>query len=1342
MKIKRTQLLEHLKDFVLNGNGIIIGSPGVGKTYTLIELIDYLKTLNIPSFLLPIDQLGNGTDKELQTELSYEGDLIEKLKNEIKVPGHNNGILLFDAFDAARNELTRKTFLKIIQRAVQDLPGLWNVIVTVRTYDAKKSSELLNLFGVSSDSDLSDYSETNILCRHFKIPPLSENEISQAFCQIPNLKMIYESAPQEFKMILKIPFNLWLLEKILSSAENPPDFSQISSIVQLLNIFWKLRVKIKNNKDDREYVLTNIARRMINEKSLSVRKENVYQPEIHDVWIELFSDEILVEASSTGQRISFSHNILFDYAISVLLIEDQPDKLISFITEDYSRPLFLRPSLTYYLTRLWYDSPNTFWNIFWKILPSSSGYLRMFSKILPTSVLVYEMRKADQLQPLIKAISEGQSNASEAILRLLQAMRALKIERDELWIDILDKLADYIHREFVWNLALITSDILSRTKNGMTKKICGNIARRILKWLWQQRKIKKEDWIDKLCASWAIPLVSDSYDTDPEASRPLLEKILHMIKEPAFPIQFIYRITERVNKILPHDPEFINLVYASVFGHIEESQEKTNFGTPVMQFSSTRRQDYNMCQYNLIKYFPEFLRNAPILATRFVIRSLNTFVISKHVMGHMKKGVTLDDLVEEFEFRGEIAHYMSDSSHIWDAGTYKDQEIKMATDLFKYITELVSLPDKKSEFDTILDIFRDEVYVAFIWKYLLKTAAEHTELFTQHLYKLCVARPIQAGPDTVYEVGLFIKNAASEFTKEQLHEIEKTIIALPNSYGETRNYLMHYRNRLLMCIPQESLSTKEGRDIYRKIKQSGKILENKPLVRFESKTEPYTEKKCLQEQGADLTTPGNKELQDYYTPLEKFRSDWFNKIPSSEAIKNILPSAKQLLTVLTQTTEAHEAVIETAWTKIAACVETISRADISPLSEEYEFCRDQLLFCAKHASPKPNPEYDAQYSFPSWSPAPRTYTALGIPRLIGIKSDSELLKAIRNLVHDKVPSVRYLVMGEIYKIIDNAPDEFWENVEDRANNESNWVVQKALCNSIANIIMKEENQAVKILEKLINTIFSANDSKDLFDCLTYLLAWLVVIRQNTWALQVTNSFLEKPILLRKPLKRITYYVFEYIKPHIIISSENCKFAERGTDWLMKVLDSVSSGVESMHTIPENKWNEELQKQLHDVYSIIDEIVMRIYLCADVNDALRDKGEKPIPEEHREIFYQKIKPILEKILRFTSDKEKGFLIPSTAQHFMELLNGVLKYDPKGVLHMAMQVVKSSEPLGYHIDSMAIREVVNLIETILADYRCDVQSEDSLNDLLNLLDVFTNTGWPEALQLVWRLDEIFR
>ncbi len=51
-------------------------------------------------------------------------------------------------------------------------------------------------------------------------------------------------------------------------------------------------------------------------------------------------------------------------------------------------------------------------------------------------------------------------------------------------------------------------------------------------------------------------------------------------------------------------------------------------------------------------------------------------------------------------------------------------------------------------------------------------------------------------------------------------------------------------------------------------------------------------------------------------------------------------------------------------------------------------------------------------------------------------------------------------------------------------------------------------------------------------------------------------------------------------------------------------------------------------------------------------------------------------------------------------------------------------------------------MTLVESVLADYRNEVQEGEALADLLRLLDVFAKAGWPQALQLVWRLDEVFR
>ena len=57
-------------------------------------------------------------------------------------------------------------------------------------------------------------------------------------------------------------------------------------------------------------------------------------------------------------------------------------------------------------------------------------------------------------------------------------------------------------------------------------------------------------------------------------------------------------------------------------------------------------------------------------------------------------------------------------------------------------------------------------------------------------------------------------------------------------------------------------------------------------------------------------------------------------------------------------------------------------------------------------------------------------------------------------------------------------------------------------------------------------------------------------------------------------------------------------------------------------------------------------------------------------------------------------------------------------------------------------VAIDQVAKLVEVILADHRDQMRDSESLQHLLDLLDIFAETGRSEALRLVWQLDEVFR
>jgi hypothetical protein len=71
-----------------------------------------------------------------------------------------------------------------------------------------------------------------------------------------------------------------------------------------------------------------------------------------------------------------------------------------------------------------------------------------------------------------------------------------------------------------------------------------------------------------------------------------------------------------------------------------------------------------------------------------------------------------------------------------------------------------------------------------------------------------------------------------------------------------------------------------------------------------------------------------------------------------------------------------------------------------------------------------------------------------------------------------------------------------------------------------------------------------------------------------------------------------------------------------------------------------------------------------------------------------------------------------------------------------------VAKAGQAAGYNLDHTAEQGVVRLVEVLLADHRHEIADEESMTALLGLLDLFAGVGWPEALSLVWRLDEVFR
>jgi hypothetical protein len=1332
MKIERTQLISDLMAFSAAGNGVIVGQPGVGKSYAIGELREQLKANGIPHLILPVERLGKASDAELKVVLRRDGDLVSLLRSAVK-DSKRPAILIFDGFDAARGENERAGVLQLILRTVGELRGEWNTIVSVRTFDAKKSQRLLDLFPDTK----SEAGTAKTPCRQFLIPALQAAEIEQALAQVSGLRVLHDAGTPDFRALLTVPFNLWLIERVLRAGAKASEFSSITSEVELLEMYWEYRVRKAAHSENREFILKAVTQAMVMDHTLTIRRDRVYRPEVREAWEGLLSDEIFAEVTEREAGVAFTHNILFDFAVSAHLLESEPNRLAEFVAEEPARPLFLRPSLVYHFTRLWHFNRDAFWRNFWAVVQRGEMHLRQIVRLVLPAVVVNEAQTPEDLAPLLERLRMGQSPAVDAVAFLLQALRVLKSPKGALWAEFLRSIGPYLDQRFAWDAGIIATGIVE-SKGPLTEKTildCGDLGRRLLGWAWFSRKhLNQRHWFERLAGFIAIPLVAKTYATGAVEARKLLMDVLAVVGEPDFPVDCIYRLTNEVQHLIPHDPDLVGQVYERVFGYEERSDEKTNMGGTVMPLISNRRQDYSMCRYCLIKEFPRFIAIATLPALRAGIRAVQAFAIQDHVLRYLRDGKTLDGITLEFQFRNTTAHYVQDGSAIWDESSYPDQELQIADAILNWLASAAK-DGRTAELDKLLDAFGSEARLAFLWSRLLAIGAATPMIFGPRLWELAIAKPVVEEPDTLYALGVFLERAFEFLTESQQRQIEQIILNLGKAdNSEKKEWLEHRRNRLIARIPHKFLATDDGKKLRESLERDDKLPPNTPPFSVSSSWSTVTEDEILKRQGADPESPANSDIRRLYAPLK----EWGEKNKDETKIDSLMPAACAVRDFLSKESSADVNYLSRASAHLASFASDALLRTSDSTAQRFKLLREMVLSAASHSEPISNPEHDSKWNSATWSPAPRNDAAQALPWLTHFGQDHEALAAIQKLAHDPVPSVRFLLACELWRLVERMPGPMWTIFDELAEKEENGVVLQGITVSLWHLIRNDKTRSLSLIKKLLKRVEEETDDEEKArSALVCMVIDYAVWHDDQWAKETVARWQGSAVKYSSSISTAGHRLVEHIKPQ-----HHGPQLEQARSLLLNHLDAVAVGLCSLQKKDASIPEEEMQKRWRLLYGVIDDTVMRIYFAADIDPNLRQRKEHPLSDEHRMRFFHDALPLLEKVLSFGKQPETGMLLAPTAHHFMELLNGVLRYDPPLALRMAAEVVTCSKRFGYNLDSMAMGETVKLVETILADYRERVQEESTINNLLELLDAFVEAGWPEALNLVWRLDEIYR
>lgn len=1323
--IDRSRLMQDLLSFSKENNGVIIGKPGVGKSASIDQVALALKDKGIPVLVLALDVLADGSDNAIQQELKINEEWITFL-NKIEISEDiGKGVLIFDAFDAVRDGISRKQFISQIRRAIADLPK-WNVMASVRTYDATKSKELLELFPKYGNDE-------NIICRNFEIPTLDEDELLNALSQRPQVKAIYSECTDELKEVLRTPYFLILLDSILqkAAATEINQLKVIKSETQLLNAYWKQKVSDTEGHILKEKLLLDFTNILVHKRSLSCEKSDFLGAVSGTGLTEygyLNSEHIITEYPISN-RIGYGHNILFDFAVNQLCISRVYEKLHAFLKADPTRPYFLRPSFIYFFTQLWYDNPTSFWEIYWRFQNDNEKDIELFVRLILNSVIASEYSSVKELSPII---DKKNTLVTHQLLQSIKFIRANRLREQE--VDLLLLLSEQLEIPFLWDFSFLLEKAIAKTPQDFDLSKCGIAVRHFFIFILKNRSNNIN--IDFLGSVRGIDLLLKTYHTSPTETRQLLEEVLQFLNTPNFNIRYFIDLTEGLGQLLNYDIDFIAKVYNILYLHKEDSTEETYMGgTVVMQFKSNRKQDFESCLYRLERLFPNFIKTAPQIALKTGLIIINESIKSNPMYS------SDNAKTYKFQSQGVECKYTPDHSFIWKRSFEDGKAGKIAVKTIEYLESIIN----NNSINELCQIYFENADCAFTWKIFLELGAKHPEPLKEELFLLSTIKVILENNDTTYEVGEVLGQIVHHIKKPQIEEIEKTILEILNSTSNPAGYVSLTAeqlaeikktlvSKLLNKIPKEMLKSKASFEFIGK----NEVVVNSPLFNIDADftSEPVTTEMWMQHQGVDIKKEDNSKLIKQIQIVESFNHTFINKYPHKAQYAEILKSTEELFrTVEKSINNIDEKVGFSCLNAIARALAIISR-DINSLNKtEINIIKTAIVYCYNYIS-----EYDKTFdnnSSPAtgYSSTPRIDAAEALTNLAAVEEHREIIDLVRQAAEDINPVVRFNVIKSISRIKDKYRNDYWDLVYSRLEKETDFFTSGWIINNIRTTDEQPDviNKAIEIANKK-EGFFDSNNS--FIESFASLLLFLFSEKNNAYAEEVLDNRLKNAPFVRT----VVFKLFEFVDPSRNPNNDYSKdktLNDKLFVYLQKIVETNGQILSKFQVEDFSKENAEIKNALE----IIDQVVQRSYFVLDLNERIRDRF--PVSEDNRKSLYFKLKPILQLIVSISTEiAGGGVILAHTAHYSMEILNGVVKYDAKEVLTMACQILKLSDKTGYTFDPSSIKEVVSLTEQLLVDNRelLAQPNSTSFNELIEILNIYSN--WPEALELLWKLDDIFK
>lgn len=1323
------------------GSLVVVGEPGAGKSGALHDFVRAQQSAGRDVILLSADDLSGATVAALSREIGLTHDFDEVFANW---PGDGPGFLVIDALDAVRGEPAAAAVRELIRRVLRVPSSRWRVIVSIRRFDLRYSVELREHFrGPPADVAFVDPDPGLRQVRHISIPELSPPELESAAAQSPVLQQVLEAASPALRALLRNAFNLRLACDLIGDNVSGRDLTGVSSGSDLLERYWLERVLRAPLGDDREAVLRRACEAMLAARQLKVERD-LLRAGPSGALSDLLSTHVLAEWQPTEElppersTITFSHHVLYDYAVARLMFDLDVDRVVRALQSDTELALAARPSLVMFFQRLWFQAPSRvpFWS---SVVALAGAAVPAVAKLVGSAVAAEGATRAADVAPLTVALrTDATRRPAEQTFAALIGAALDRSAGDhavdvDCWSQLLWMASEALTPAAAWAMRLLLADLIARAPpGGEAAARLGETARRLLHFAWS------EPVRNRFLTITAITSVCNTYSSDPSASASLLRRALTPESVRENGSIDLYWMAERAKRLAEADPQLTRDLYVAAFTYRETSRAQTSMGdSRILSLTSTKAQDYSMVLYQLAEAFPVFLEKAPDLALEAFVRALEFYINEDH------RPSPEAFAAESFSFDGAPAVLRHDFSSIWDDGDVyaHDEPMKLFQAVEDRVSALAAEPEKRHELDLLIGKLISLAGWGALWRRLLLWGAEYPESIGLRLWSTLAAPQILTASETHYAAGELLKKIFASLSPSQRASVEQAIMAIPAGVDpEKREYAERIRNRLLGCLDRAAIITPDARSELARLDAAGSVPPNTPPHsphRFVSRALPPYD--YLREKGVPIDAPANVRIQELVRPLLAFR-ETLKSEPDERAVSGFVQDLKALLEALASAASSgvHPEQAEDARTTMADVAAAVCAwAGLSSTPQLGALLKDVLLQASTSERPRASElsEDSKRFSSPSWGNAPRISAAEGLMKLAGNPSayDESLREALRRLALDPVPAVRFQIARGLALLWDVDRELMRELAGQFVRDEPTaGVLSAVVSGALVPVARADPSWSGTLLADLFERLKTFPEPGDALESCLSGVAGLDLWFGDERCRRVVTELISGLPGTASHLKA----VIGSLRDYIVVGSTDAP-EPRADVARLRTLAIIHSSLEAAlaywHRLGPSEFQSEDEKllaQIRGVATLFDTVAHEFFFAAG---GASDDGSPS--REQLERMYSEAGPALEALSRSP--------IASASHYLLQTLEKFIPLDPAGTFLRIARVVAESTKTGYQFESAGAELAVRLVERYLADHFSVLRSRaECRRALVDILDVFAGVGWPSARQLTYRLQDIYR